>query len=89
MKKLGTTRVWNLKRPEEWAMPDVFEKPLPWQDRGLSYTATGYGSKIPSRYMIKLDGKMRRVYTACYGNATSDYVEVMGERVIVELSEVV
>jgi len=35
---------------------------------------TGYGSKIPTHYKIKWDGRWRRVYAACYGNAPSLYI---------------
>ena len=36
--------------------------------------ASGYGSKIPTRYMVRVNGKWRRVYAACFGNAGSLYV---------------
>lgn len=47
---------------------------MPWQKAGLTYTATGYGPRIPSRYMVKFEGRWRRVYIACYGNAASHYI---------------
>ena len=50
------------------------ESPLPWQERGLSYTATGYGARIPSRYMVKHNGRWRRVYVCQYGNAGTAYI---------------
>ena len=53
---------------------DVIEAPLSHHKRGLSYTATGYGNRIPTVYMVKLEGKWRRVYAACYGNAASTYI---------------
>lgn len=37
-------------------------------------TVTGYGSKLPTHYMVKHNGKWRRVYAACYGNAASFYI---------------
>jgi hypothetical protein len=36
---------------------------LPWQELGLSYTATGYGSKIPTEYQIFIGKRWYRVYT--------------------------
>lgn len=39
-----------------------------WQKQGLSYTASGYGSRIPTRFMIKVNGKWRRVYCKIYSN---------------------
>jgi hypothetical protein len=50
------------------------EKPLPWQEKGLQYTASGYGARIPSRYVVRVHGRWRRVYVACYGNAGSAYI---------------
>lgn len=37
-------------------------------------TQTGYGAKLPTPYMVQYNGKWRRVYAACYGNATSLYI---------------
>lgn len=48
---------------------DVKEKPLPWQLAGRSYTASGYGARIPTPYMVRFNGRWRRVYCICYGNA--------------------
>lgn len=48
--------------------------PLWWQERGLQFTATGYGARIPSRYMVKYNGRWRRVYVACFSNSGSAYI---------------
>ena len=40
---------------------------------------SGYGSRIPTRHMIRYEGRMRRVYVACYGNSGSAYIIVNGE----------
>jgi len=53
---------------------ETIEKPLWWQERGLSYTATGYGSKIPTQYMVKHSGRMKRVYCRIFSNAGSLYI---------------
>ena len=47
---------------------------LPWQKAGLTWTATGYGARIPTRYMVQYNGRWRRVYAACYGIAASHYI---------------
>ena len=46
-------------------------------------TVTGYGRKIPTRYMIKYADRngWRRVYVTQYGNAGSAWVTIAGERV--------
>jgi len=52
------------------------EQPLWWQKQGLSYTASGYGSRIPTSKMVRLPGeaRWRRVYCCCYSNAGTCYV---------------
>lgn len=41
---------------------------------GLTWTASGYGPRIPSSYMVRWAGRWRRVYVAQYGNAGSAYI---------------
>lgn len=53
---------------------DAIVLPLPWQERGLSYTASGYGARIPTRYMIRYLGRWRRVYCCQYGNSGTCYI---------------
>lgn len=50
---------------------------LPWQKQGLTYTASGYGRRIPTRYMIQLPGSLRwrRVYCCIYSNSGTCYVD--------------
>lgn len=64
----------------------IIEKPLPHHVRGLSYTATGYGAKIPTRYMVRtIDKKYRRVYCRIYSNSGTLYVMHGKTRTIVNL----
>jgi hypothetical protein len=37
-------------------------------------TVSGYGARIPTPYMVKFNGKWRRVYACCYGNAPTLYI---------------
>ena len=61
------------------------ERPLDWQRRGLQYTATGYGTKIPTSKVINWsDGKVRRVYCDVYSNAGSCYCLIHGCKVSIE-----
>ena len=65
---------------------DHKEQPLWWQTKGLTFTATGYGSRIPTRYMVLFNGKWRRVYARCYSNNSTLYIgklSTVGERLIV------
>lgn len=48
---------------------------LEWQKRGLTYTSMGYGKRIPTTYMVKHEGRWKRVYCAIYSNAGTCYIE--------------
>lgn len=56
---------------------------LPWQRAGLQQTATGYGSKLTTSYMLSVPDSKRvyRVYAICYSNAASFYILRNGTRV--------
>lgn len=53
--------------------------PLWWQERGLSFTASGYGRRIPTRYMIRIGKRWRRVYCCQISNAGTCYVGSFGK----------
>ena len=53
---------------------DLIERPLWWQEKGLSYTTTGYGRKIPTAKMIKDQGRLKRVYCCIYSNIGTCYI---------------
>ena len=50
---------------------------LEWQKRGLSYTQSGYGRRIPTSRMVRLPGenRWRRVYVCIFSNSGTAYVE--------------
>ena len=64
---------------------DVKEKDLDWQKRGLSYTATGYGKRIPTRYMVKFNDKWRRVYCCIFSNSGTLYIGKLSDSLIVDI----
>lgn len=47
-----------------------------WQEKGLQFTASGYGRRIPTSRMVKLPGesRWRRVYCCIYSNIGTCYV---------------
>jgi hypothetical protein len=51
-------------------------KQLWWQKRGLRQTATGYGRKLVTDYMVHIPGTPQpyRVYAICYSNTASFYI---------------
>lgn len=64
---------------------DVKEAILPWQARGLQYTATGYGSRTPTRYMVKYNNKWRRVYCRIYSNNGTLYIGKLSDNLLVDI----
>jgi hypothetical protein len=61
------------------------DSPLWWQEQGLSYTASGYGRKIPTRHMVRLPGnkRWRRVYCCIFSNAGTCYVDTPNGWVVI------
>lgn len=49
-------------------------KPAGWQEKGLLYSASGYGAKIPTQYMVKFNNRWRRVYCKIYSNIGTLYI---------------
>lgn len=62
---------------------DLVDSPLWWQKKGLQQTATGYGSKLTSRFKIVFQRKLRRLYHTCYSNAGSVWFVVKGVKIFV------
>ena len=68
----------------------VAVEPLPHHLEGRQYTATGYGSRIPTEYRVRYRGsdgraRWRRVYVSVWSNAGTAYVRDAGERLILDL----
>ena len=51
------------------------KEPLQWQKRGLQYTATGYGRRIPTEWKVKHNNRWKRVYCCIYSNSGACYIE--------------
>jgi hypothetical protein len=60
------------------------EKLLPWQARGLMYTRTGYGKKIPTSKQLFILNRWRRVYCDIFSNSGVCYVIVDGQEMNVD-----
>lgn len=48
---------------------------LGWQKRGLRYTQTGYGKRIPTTYMVQHFGRWHRVFCCIFSNSGTLYIE--------------
>jgi len=62
---------------------ETYLNPLWWQLKGLSYTASGYGGKIPTVYMVKHNHRLKRVYCRILSNIGTCYILDHGERIII------
>ena len=56
-----------------------------WQEQGLTFTKSGYGSRIPTQYMIKYCGHWRRVYCRIFSNNGTLYVGKKDNKVVVTI----
>lgn len=62
---------------------DLLYCPPAWMQQGLQETATGYGSRLNSGYKIHFEGRLRRVYATCYGNAASLWFNYQGSKIFI------
>lgn len=46
-------------------------------------TASGYGSKLPTCYMLHVGNRWRRVYAICWSNVSTYYIIKNGERIVI------
>ncbi len=63
---------------------EVKEVPMAHHRAGKTWTATGYGAKIPSTKMIKIGGRWRRIYVSIWSNSGTAWVNHGGERCLVD-----
>lgn len=70
--------------PFETEEVEIKRKPTPRQLQGLSYTASGYGEKIPTEYMVHWRGRWRRVYCRIFSNSGTLYIRTPEGRIVVD-----
>ena len=69
----------------EFTGANVKYDPMPWQLAGLTWTATGYGDKIPTRYKVWTGRTWRRVYCRIFSNAGTCYIVRKSARTVVDI----
>lgn len=70
----------------EFDPSDVKEASMWHHLAGLSWTATGYGRRIPTSRMVRWKGIWRRVYCVIFSNIGTCYIVSKGQRYIVEFN---
>ena len=58
--------------------------PLTHHIQGRTFTTSGYGSKIPSPYMVKKENRWYRIYIVVWSNSGSAYIISKGKRLFLE-----
>ena len=69
--------------PELGKYYKAIDKPLWWQLKGLQYTSTGYGRKIPTTKMLKMNNRLYRIYCCIFSNNGTCYICSKGKEYIV------
>lgn len=62
---MNTTQLWATVNG---TLREAKAAPLWWQQANLSQTATGYGDKLTTRYMLLLGNRWRRIYCCQHSN---------------------
>ena len=66
--------------PYRTELVQIEERPMPHHaNPRLTLTASGYGARIPTPYMLKWLGRWRRVYAACFSNVASHYIRISAD----------
>ena len=60
---------------------DRIDAPLWWHEQGLSQTASGYGAKLTTRWKIRYDGRIYRIYCTQYCNAGCCWILAKGIKI--------
>ena len=63
---------------------DLIDSPLFMHDNGLQETASGYGRKLTTRYMIDFNGKNRRIYCCIFSNCGTCYIMHKGDWLVID-----
>lgn len=64
---------------------DFKDAPLWFHLKGLQQTASGYGSRLATPYMVKFNDKWRRVYCRIYSNIGTLYIGKLSDNLIVNI----
>lgn len=74
----------NAKLTTQETVAEVITAPMWHHLRGLMFTRTGYGSKIPTPKMAIWNNKRYRIYCSIFSNSGICYIISKGKRHIVD-----
>ena len=61
----------------------LIDAPLWFHKKGLSQTASGYGSKLTTPWKVEYRGRLYRIYCMCWSNSGTNYIISKGNRLII------
>lgn len=82
---LGTSQAENAPHRIKAALKDLVVDEPQWMQRGLSPTASGYGKKIPTRYKLRYNNRLHRIYGCCFSNVATTYIVSRNRTIIVDV----
>ena len=75
-----------------WGSPHIVvpadrikHSPMWYHNQGLQQTASGYGSRLVQPWKVKHKRRWYRVYCVCWSNVGTNYINLAGERHVVNL----
>lgn len=84
---LGTSQTANAPHRIKAALKDLVVDEPQWMQRGLFPTASGYGKKIPTRYKLRYNNRLYRIYGCCFSNVVTTYIVSRNRTIIVDVDE--
>ena len=82
---LGTSQTENAPHRIKAALKDLVVGEPQWMQRGLSPTASGYGKKIPTRYKLRYNNRLYRIYGCWFSNVLTTYIVSRNRTIIVDV----
>lgn len=63
---------------------ELIWNPPKWMERGFQETASGYGKRLNSGWMINFEGRKYRIYVTIYSNSGSSWFKSKGRKIYVD-----
>lgn len=82
---LGTSQTANAPHRIKAALKDLVVDEPQWMQRGLFPTTSGYGKKIPTRYKLRYNNRLYRIYGCCFSNVVTTYIVSRNRTIIVDV----
>lgn len=85
--KVLSIDAWGNHLEEIEPEPKYKRAPMSHHKRGLMYTPTGYGNKIPTEWKVLVGKRWYRVYCHIFSNCGCCYILAKGKRLYIKYEE--